>query len=46
VQASTGASIVPGTDLVPGSQCADCVATIALPFRSCRRRNRVPVRRW
>ena len=27
-----GATIMPGTSLVPGSQCDECVMTIALPF--------------
>ncbi len=29
---SSGATIVPGTDRVPGSQCNDCELTIPLPF--------------
>ncbi|MFL5735576.1 MAG: hypothetical protein ACJ78Q_20660, partial [Chloroflexia bacterium] len=29
---TNGISLVPGTDLVPGSQCDECVATIELPF--------------
>src|SRR5205814_7351199 len=32
VCSTTGASIDPGTTLVPGSQCGDCVNTISLPF--------------
>src|SRR5204863_7097925 len=42
---STGASIVSGTTLVPGSQCDDCMSAITLPFgyrqigrASCRER--------
>jgi hypothetical protein len=29
---SSGAAIVPGANLVPGSQCDDCVVNIPLPF--------------
>jgi hypothetical protein len=32
VAQSTGATITPGTDLVPGSRCDDCVAPVTLPF--------------
>ena len=32
VATQTGATIVPGTSLVPGSQCDDCLAPISLPF--------------
>ena len=29
---SLGATVVPGTTLIPGSRCDDCVATFTLPF--------------
>src|SRR4051812_37793292 len=29
---STGAAIVPGDTLVPGSRCNECTTTVALPF--------------
>jgi hypothetical protein len=32
VASSTGASIVPGTSLVPGSICNSCTVNVALPF--------------
>jgi plastocyanin len=32
VCAFTGISIVPGTTLVPSSQCDDCIVTVTLPF--------------
>jgi hypothetical protein len=32
VTQSTGASIVPGTTLVPNSNCNDCIAPMVLPF--------------
>ncbi|MFL5734776.1 MAG: dockerin type I repeat-containing protein [Chloroflexia bacterium] len=32
IASSTGASLVAGTDLVPGSRCDDCLADVTLPF--------------
>ncbi len=32
ISQSSGASIVPGTTLIPGTQCDDCVTNISLPF--------------
>ena len=32
VAQSAGAALAPGTDLVAGSRCDDCVAPVTLPF--------------